>query len=49
MARQVKVTPAQRSAAQAVVSRSAKAGRFVSTSVAKIAEAKPQTTTAAGS
>lgn len=42
MARQVKVTAAQKSAAKAIVSRRAKSGRDVSRSITKIAEAKPR-------
>ena len=40
MARLVRVTVAQKSAAKAVLSRSTKSGRDVSKSVTKIAEAK---------
>jgi hypothetical protein len=42
MTREVKVTTAQKSAAQAVLSRSEKSGRHVSKSVSKIAAAKPR-------
>lgn len=38
--RTVRVTSAQKSAAKGLINRSAKAGRFVSSSVAKIANAK---------
>ena len=42
MAKAVRVTSAQKSAAKAVVARSAKTGRQVSKSVTKIANAKPR-------
>ncbi|MDN5770125.1 MAG: hypothetical protein L0H26_10370 [Microlunatus sp.] len=45
--RTVRVTSAQKSAAKALVSRSAKTGRYVSPSVTKIANAKTTTRSAA--
>ena len=41
-ARTVKVTAAQKRAAKALVDRSTKTGRYVSSSVMKIANAEPQ-------
>lgn len=46
--RTVRVTTAQKNAAKALVTRSAKTGRYVSSSVAKIANAKSVAPSASG-